>query len=70
MILNYKNLAIEIQRMWNVRTKVIPVIIGATATLSKTFRKYVSNIIGNHEVKELEKTTLLGTKHILRKVLM
>jgi len=25
------------QRMWNVKTKVIPVIIGATGTISKTF---------------------------------
>jgi len=56
--------------MWNVKTKVIPVIIGATGTISKSFRKYVSNIPGNHEVKELWKTTILGNEHILRKVLM
>jgi len=50
-------------------TKVIPVIIGANGTISKSFRKYVSNIPGNHEVKELQKTAILGTAHILRKVL-
>jgi hypothetical protein len=49
---------------------VIPVIIGATGTISKSFRKYVSTIPGNHEVKELQKTAILGTAHILRKVLM
>ena len=43
-ILKYKDLTIEIQRMWNVITKVIPVIIGATGTISKSFRKYVSDI--------------------------
>jgi hypothetical protein len=68
-ILKYKNLTIEIQRMWNVKTKVIPVIIGATGTISKSFRKYVRNISGNHEIKELQKTAILGTDHILRKVL-
>jgi hypothetical protein len=62
----YKDLTIEIQRMWNVKTKVIPVIIGATGTIFKSFRKYVSNIPGNHEVKELQKTAILGTAHILR----
>ena len=61
---------IIIQRMWNVKTKVIPVIIGETGTIPKIFRKYVSNISGNHEVKELQKTAILCTAHILRKVLM
>jgi hypothetical protein len=69
-ILKYKDITTEIQRMWNVKTKVIPVIIGATGTISKSFRKYVSNIPGNHEVKELQKTVILGTAHIFRKVLM
>ena len=68
-ILKYKDLTIEVQCMWKVKTKVIPVIIGATGTISKSFRKYISNIPGNHEVKELQKTAILGTAHILRKVL-
>jgi hypothetical protein len=68
-ILNYKDLTIEIQRMWNVKTKVIPVIIGATGTISESFRNYVSKIPRNREVKEPQKTAILGTAHILRKVL-
>ena len=52
------------------KKKLIPVIIGATGTISKSFRKYVSNIPGKHEVKELQKTAILGTAHVLRKVLM
>jgi hypothetical protein len=69
-ILKYKDLTIDTQRMWNVKTGVIPVIIGATGTISKSFRKYVINMPGNHEVKELQKTATLDTAHILRKVLM
>jgi hypothetical protein len=37
-ILKYKDLTIEIQRMWNVKTRMISVIIGATGTISKSFR--------------------------------
>jgi hypothetical protein len=55
--------------MWNVKARVIPVIIGATRTISKSFRKYVSSIPENHEVRELQKIAILGTAHILRKVL-
>jgi hypothetical protein len=36
-ILICKDLTIEIQRMWNVKTKVIPVIIGATGTISNSY---------------------------------
>jgi hypothetical protein len=43
-ILKYKDLTIEIQRMWNVKARVIPVIIGATGTVSKSLREYVSDI--------------------------
>jgi hypothetical protein len=49
---------------------IIPVVIGATGTISKSFRKHVSTIPGNHDVTELHKTAILGTAHILRKVLM
>jgi hypothetical protein len=52
-ILKYKDHTIEIQCMWNVKTNLIPVIIGATGTISKSFRKYLSNVPGKHEVKEL-----------------
>jgi len=54
--------------MLNVKTNVFPVIIGATGTISKSFRKYLRNIPGKHEVKELQKTAILGTAHTLRKV--
>jgi hypothetical protein len=48
---------------------IIIIIIGATGNISKSFRKYVSNIPRNHEVRELHKTAILGTAHILREVL-
>jgi hypothetical protein len=52
------------------KENMIPVITGTTGTTSKPFRKYLSNIRKKHEIKELQKTTILDTAHVLRKVLM
>jgi hypothetical protein len=59
--------------MWNVKAKVIPVINGATGTISKSLRQYPNNLLGKHEIKELQKkkkTAKLGTAHILWEVPM
>jgi hypothetical protein len=41
---------------------VIPATIGAaTGTISKSFRKYPSNIVGKHDIKELQKRAILRT---------
>jgi hypothetical protein len=65
----YKDLTTEIQRMWNVKTKVTPVKTGANGSISKSFRKHPSNIKGKYEIKVLQKTAILSTAHIRRKVL-
>jgi hypothetical protein len=36
-ILKYKDLTMEVQRMWNVKRKLKPVKIQATGTISKSF---------------------------------
>jgi hypothetical protein len=56
--------------MWNVKPKMIPVITGATETISKSFRKYLRYIQEKHEIKELQETATLGTAHTLREVLL
>jgi hypothetical protein len=37
-----------------------PVILGATGTISKSFRKYLSNIPVKHDIKELQQTVILA----------
>ena len=56
--------------MWNVKAEVIPLVIGATGTISRSPRQYLGNIPGKREIKELQKTAILGTAHKLREVLM
>jgi hypothetical protein len=55
--------------MWNMKCFVIPVIIGATGIVSESLQKYLETIPGQHSIDSLQKTVLLGTSHIIRKVL-
>jgi hypothetical protein len=68
--LNSKDVSIGIQEMRYVKTKVMPVIIGASGIISQSCTKYLSNTARKHEIKALQKTATRGTAHILRKVLL
>jgi uncharacterized protein YycO len=57
-ILKYEDLTVEIHRMWNVKAKATTVIRGATGTIAKSLRQYLSNITGKHEIKEIQKTAI------------
>ena len=65
----YVDLQIECQRLWNKKVEVIPVIIGATGIVDKNIKKYVGRIPGCHNIYSLQRSAILGTAHILRKVL-
>jgi hypothetical protein len=66
----YKSLGTEIQGMWNLKCKIIPVIIGAIRKVTKSLRKNLEPIPvpGKHSIDSLQKTSVLGTSHIIRKV--
>ena len=69
-ILQLKNLTAEIQRMWNVKTKVIQAMAGTTGAISKSFTKYLSNVPESTKSKNYRKTAKLLTAHTLREVQM
>jgi hypothetical protein len=55
--------------MWNMKCFAIAVIIGATGIVSKSLQKYLETIPGQHASDSLQKIAILGTSHIIRKVL-
>ena len=55
--------------MWQIKTEIIPVVIGALGVIKKGLEKLISEIPGYINLQEIQKTTLLGTAHILGKVL-
>jgi len=67
--LKYKSLFIEIQRMWNLKCTIVPVTIGATGIVTRSLKKNLETKPGKHSIDSLQKTAILGTSHIIRKVL-
>jgi hypothetical protein len=67
--LKYDSLCIEIQRMWNMKCMIVPAVIGATGIVTRGLWKNVEAIPGKHSIDSLHKTAVLGTSHIIRKVL-
>jgi hypothetical protein len=65
----YKSLCIEIQRMWDLKCTIIPVIIGATGIVTRSLRKNLEDIPGKHSIDSLQKTAILGISLIIRKAL-
>jgi hypothetical protein len=55
--------------MWNMKCFVTPVINGATGIVTKGLKKNLETIPGKHSIDSLQKTAVLGTSHIIRKVL-
>ena len=67
--LKYKSLCIVIQRMWSLKCTIIPVITGDTGIVTRNLRKNFEAVPGKHSIDSLQKTAILGTSHITRKVL-
>uniref|UniRef100_A0A0L8I901 Uncharacterized protein n=1 Tax=Octopus bimaculoides TaxID=37653 RepID=A0A0L8I901_OCTBM len=65
----YKDLEIEIGKMWNFKTKTIPVVIGSLGMIAKGADCYLAQILGNPKIEEIQKIVLMGTAHILHKIL-
>ena len=65
----YKDLEIEIDKTWGMKTTTVPVIIGAFGLIEKGTENCIGTIPGNIRITELQKTVLLGTAHMLRRTL-
>ena len=65
----YQDLAREIRRIWQVKVKVIPLVVGALGTTPRALKANLEEIGVDMEIDLLQKSTLLGMATILRKVL-
>ena len=65
----YKDLEVEIQRIWQMKTIVLPVVIGALGTAKKGMVENIEKVAKGASVTEIQKICMLESARILRKVL-
>ena len=65
----YKGLEIEVTEVWHLKITTLLVVIGELGIVAKTARNYVLQIPGAPSLTKLQKITLMGIAHILRKEL-
>ena len=65
----YQDLKREVQKLWNMKVKTIPIVIGALGTIPKTLHKQLEQIETNIAFEQMQTTVLLNTARTLRKVL-
>ena len=67
---NYEKLKREVKKLWNMdKVEIVPIIVGALGKVTKNLETYVQRLGIVVRTELLQKTTLLGTARILRKVL-
>jgi len=64
-----KSLCIEMQRTWNLKCTIVPVIIGAIGIVTRSLRKNLETVPGRHSIDSLQETGVSRKSHIIRKVL-
>ena len=65
----YQDLRRELQKIWNVKKKIIPLAVGSLGAIPKQFGNRLKQIGITVGTAQVQKTVLLGTARILRKVL-
>ena len=65
----YDELKREVERLWKVKAKVIPIVLGTLGTVTRSLSNYIKEIGLKTQIKLIQKSVLLGTARVLRKVL-
>ena len=65
----YQDLRKELQKIWNVRVMTIPLVVGSLGAIPNQFGNRSKETGITAEIRQVQKTVLLGTARILRKAL-
>ena len=65
----YQDLGRELQKIWNVKVKIIPLVVGSLGAITKQFGNRLKQVGITAGTSQVQRTVLLGTAKILRKIL-
>ena len=65
----YLDLARELKMLWNMRVKVIPIVVGALGTVPINLEKRLEDLEITGGIETIQTTALLQLARILRRVL-
>ena len=69
-ISKYQDLRIEVERLWEKKATVVPVVVGALGAIPKDLEKHLRTLgLDKITPSQIQKAALLGTAYILRKYL-
>ena len=52
-LFTYKDLEIEIKKIWEMKTSTVPIVVGALGLIKRGVEKYVSQIPGHIRIEQL-----------------
>ena len=55
--------------MWNLKCMIIPIVTEATGIVTRSLGKILEAVPGKYPIDSPQKTAILGTSHIIWKVL-
>ena len=65
----YQDLRVEVRRLWNMPVEIVPIIIGALGTIPKSLKRNLEEVGADVAPGLLQKSVLLETAHIIRRVM-
>ena len=65
----YKDVQIKVERMWQLKTLIIPIVVGALGLVKKGTAKHLEKIPGKQNLAEIQKVVLTNAAHMLRSVI-
>ena len=65
---SYQDLKRELQKLWSLKTSIVPIVIGALGTTTKSLEKHLNELNAEVKISQMQTIVLLNSARIIRKV--